>query len=157
MGRTSTDAKPLIQEEKIEESETSEVKEEKVYEANISGVIERIRHEYDEFLIANPGKDLVTAITPSLETETPRLSIPPRTAVFIQEETGDTAVASDLYRGSVENIGQDIERLEKAIPYWLGDLLLKVSCYEGRFEFFLFLILFRTKFLSRNRSKSPLF
>lgn len=125
MGRTSTDAKPLIQEEKIDESETSEVKEEKVYEANISGVIERIRHEYDEFLIANPGKDLVTAITPSLETETPRLSIPPRTAVFIQEETGDTAVASDLYRGSVEHIGQDIERLEKAIPYWLGDLLLK--------------------------------
>lgn len=125
MGRTSTDAKPLIQEEKIEESETSEVKEEKVYEANISGVIERIRHDYDEFLSTNPSKDLVTAITPSLETETPRLSIPPRTAVFIQEETGDTAVASDLYRGSVENIGQDIERLEKAIPYWLGDLLLK--------------------------------
>ncbi|KAJ5973398.1 hypothetical protein N7481_010608 [Penicillium waksmanii] len=125
MGRTSTDAKPLIPEEKIEESESADVKEEKTYEANISGVIDRIRHEYDEFLSANPGKELATAIIPSLETETPRLSIPPRTAVFIQEETGDTAVASDLYRGSFENIGQDIERLEKAIPYWLGELLLK--------------------------------
>jgi WD repeat-containing protein 48 len=128
MGRTSTDAKPLIPEEKIEESESADIKEEKTYEANISGVIDRIRHDYDEFLSANPGKELATAIIPSLETETPRLSIPPRTAIFIQEETGDTAVASDLYRGSFESIGQDIERLEKAIPYWLGELLLKVGC-----------------------------
>lgn len=127
LGRTSTDAKPQIQEEKIEESEASSVKEEKVYEANISGVIERIRDEYEEFLAANPSRDLVTAINPSAESETPRLDIPSRTAVFIQEETGDTAVASDLYRGSVGRIGQEIERLEKSIPHWLGELLLKVS------------------------------
>lgn len=131
--RTSTDTKPQIQEEKVEESEISSIKEEKVYEANISGVIDRIRHDYDEFLSANPNRDLVTAITPSLEDETPRLYIPSRTAVFIQEETGDTAVASDLYRGSVGRIGQEIERLEKSIPHWLGELLLKVrigmSCF----------------------------
>ncbi|KAJ5098444.1 hypothetical protein N7532_005445 [Penicillium argentinense] len=125
LGRTSTDAKPMIQEEKIEESEVSSIKEEKTYESNINGVIEKIRDDYEEFLSANPGQELVTTVTPSLETETPRLTIPPRTAVFIQEETGDTAVASDLYRGSVQHIGQDIERLEKAIPYWLGELLLK--------------------------------
>ncbi|KAJ5152369.1 hypothetical protein N7492_010664 [Penicillium capsulatum] len=123
--RTSTDTKPHIQEEKVEESEISSIKEEKVYEANISGVIDRIRHEYDEYLSTNPNRDLVTAITPSLENETPRLYIPSRTAVFIQEETGDTAVASDLYRGSVGRIGQEIERLEKSIPHWLGELLLK--------------------------------
>lgn len=127
LGRTSTDTKPHILEEKIEESEASSVKEEKVYEANISGVIERIRDEYEEFLAANPSRDLVTAINPSAESETPRLDIPSRTSVFIQEETGDTAVASDLYRGSVGRIGQDIERLEKSIPHWLGELLLKVS------------------------------
>lgn len=126
LGRTSTDAKPQILEEKIEESETISVKEEKVYEANISGVIDRIRDEYEEFLSANPARDLVTAITPSAESETPRLDIPSRTAVFIQEETGDTAVASDLFRGSVGRIGQEIERLEKSIPHWLGELLLKV-------------------------------
>ncbi|KAJ5587331.1 uncharacterized protein N7459_003096 [Penicillium hispanicum] len=125
LGRTSTDAKPQILEEKIEESENTSVKEEKVYEANISGVIDRIRDEYEEFLSANPGRDLVTAITPSAESETPRLNIPSRTAVFIQEETGDTAVASDLFRGSVGSIGQEIERLEKSIPHWLGELLLK--------------------------------
>lgn len=129
LGRTSTDQKPPIQEEKIEESDAASVKEEKVYESNLSGVIEKIRHEYEEFLAANPGQELVTAITPSAENETPRLEIPPRTAVFIQEETGDTAVASDLYRGSVGRIGQEIERLEKSIPHWLGELLLKVSCH----------------------------
>lgn len=127
LGRTSTDTKPQILEEKVEESETVSVKEEKVYEPNLSGVIARIRHEYEEFLSANPGRELVTAITPSAENETPQLSIPPRTAVFIQEETGDTAVASDLYRGSVERIGQEIEQLEKSIPHWLGELLLKVG------------------------------
>lgn len=135
LGRTSTDQKPQILEEKIEESEVSSVKEEKVYDPNISGVIDRIRHEYDEFLAANPSRELVTAITPSPTSETPRLHIPSRTAVFIQEETGDTAVASDLYRGSVGRIGQEIERLEKSIPHWLGELLLKVNaflCYLSR-------------------------
>lgn len=127
LGRTSTEQKPQIPEEKAEESDAASVKEEKVYEANISGVIEKIRHEYEEFLAANPGRELVTAITPSAENETPRLDIPSRTAVFIQEETGDTAVASDLYRGSVGRIGQEIDRLEKSIPHWLGELLLKVS------------------------------
>ncbi|KAJ5159983.1 uncharacterized protein N7482_006987 [Penicillium canariense] len=125
IGRTSTDTKPQILEEKIEESEISSIKEEKVYEANISGVIDRIRHEYEEFLSANPNRELVTSIIPSAENETPQLDIPPRTSVFIQEETGETAVASDLYRGTVGHIGQDIERLEKAIPHWLGELLLK--------------------------------
>lgn len=127
LGRTSTEQKLQIPEEKAEESDATSVKEEKVYEANISGVIQKIRHEYEEFLAANPGQELATAITPSAENETPRLDIPSRTAVFIQEETGDTAVASDLYRGSVGRIGQEIDRLEKSIPHWLGELLLKVS------------------------------
>jgi WD repeat-containing protein 48 len=125
--RNSTETKPQILEEKIEESEISSIKEEKTYEANIRGVIDRIRDDYEEFLSSNPSQDLVTAIVPSAESETPRLHIPSRTAVFIQEETGDTAVASDLYRGSVGSIGHEIERLEKAIPHWLGELLLKVS------------------------------
>jgi WD repeat-containing protein 48 len=152
LGRTSTDIKPQILEEKPEESEISSVKEEKVYEANISGVIDRIHDDYEEFLSNNPGRDLVTAITPSADNETPRLDIPPRTAVFIQEETGDTAVASDLYRGSVGLIGQDIERLEKAIPHWLGELLLKV-CFpvSPSCSMLIFLLFFRTKFPSRNR------
>ncbi|KAJ5893539.1 hypothetical protein N7495_005230 [Penicillium taxi] len=124
LGRTSTDAKPQIQEEKVEESEVSSVKE-KVYEPNVIGVIDRIHDEYDEFLTANPNQELRTAITPSLESETPRLEIPSRVAVFIQEETGDTAVASDLYQGSVGSIGQDSELIKQSIPHWLGEMLLR--------------------------------
>jgi len=127
MGRTSTDTKPQILEEKAEESEISSVKEEKVYEPNLCGVVDRIRNDYEDFLASNTERDLETAILPSDESETPRLNIPPRTAVFIQEETGDTAVASDLYRGSVGRISEDLERLKETIPHWLGELLLKVS------------------------------
>lgn len=126
LGRTSTDTKPPLLEEKPEETEVSSVKEEKIYEPNLSGVVDRIRHEYEEFLSAHPDRDLESAITPSPVNETPRLDIPSRTAVFIQEETGDTAVAADLYRGSVGSIEEDIARLQKSIPHWLGELLLKV-------------------------------
>lgn len=129
LGRTPSEVKPQqqIQEEKgkPEEFERSSVKEEKVFESNLSGFIERIRHGYDEYLAANPGQDLTSAITPIPDNETPVLSIPPRTAVFIQEESGDTAVASDLYRGSVGRLSEEIDQLEKSIPLWLAELLLK--------------------------------
>ncbi|RDW62955.1 WD repeat protein [Aspergillus mulundensis] len=125
LGRTSSEVKPQIQEEKPEEPEKTSVKEEKVFENNLSGLIDRARHEYEEYLSANPGQELVSAFAPSDESETPELQIPPRTVVFIQEESGDSVVASDIYRGTFENIGQDREKLEKAIPLWLGDLLLK--------------------------------
>ncbi|OQE44853.1 hypothetical protein PENCOP_c002G08129 [Penicillium coprophilum] len=125
LGRNSTETKPQILEEKAEESEISSIKEEKVYEPNLCGLVDRIHDDYEEFLATNPGRDLETALLPSGEDETPRLEIPSRTAVFIQEETGDTAVASDLYRGSVDRIGEDLERLKKSIPHWLGELLLK--------------------------------
>ncbi|KAJ5782980.1 hypothetical protein N7457_004754 [Penicillium paradoxum] len=125
LGRNSTETKPQIVEEKAEESEISSIKEEKVYDPNLCGVIERIRNDYEEFLATNPDQDLETALLPSTEDETPRLEIPPRTSVFIQEETIDTAVASDLYRGNVERIGEDIEMLKKSIPHWLGEFLLK--------------------------------
>lgn len=135
LGRTPSEVKPQqqIQEEKEkpEESERSSVKEEKVFENNLSGFIERIRHGYDEFLAANPGQDLTSAITPIPDNETPVLNIPPRTAVFIQEESGGTAVASDLYRGSVGRLSEEIDQLEKSIPLWLAELLLKVNTIPG--------------------------
>ena len=130
LGRTPSETKPQqIQEEgeKVEESDKSSVKEEKAFESNLGGFMERIQHGYDEFLAANPGQEVTSAITPIPENESPVLEIPPRTAVFIQEETGDTAVACDLYRGSVGTISRDIKQLERSIPMWLADLLLKVG------------------------------
>lgn len=136
LGRTSSEVKPQIQEEKAEEPEKTSVKEEKVFENNLSGLIDRTHHEYEEYLTANPGQELVSAFTPSDESEAPALDIPARTVVFIQEESGDSVVASDIYRGTLENISQDREKLEKTVPLWLGDLLLKVGCL-GYFESFI--------------------
>jgi WD repeat-containing protein 48 len=127
LGRNSTDAKSPIQDEKTEESDkSSEKEEEKVFEPNLSGVIERIHHEYESFLTTRPGGVLTSSITLSDESETPPINIPSHTTVLIQEETGDSAVAADLYRGTVGSVREDIEKLEKAVPHWLGELLLKV-------------------------------
>jgi WD repeat-containing protein 48 len=120
------------QDEKTEESDKSSEKgEEKVFEPNLSGVIEKIHREYETFLGTRPGGILTSNITASDESETPALSIPPNTTVLIQEETGDSAVAADLYRGTVGSVLDDIGKLEKAVPHWLGELLLKVylNCY----------------------------
>ncbi|THC97892.1 hypothetical protein EYZ11_002643 [Aspergillus tanneri] len=125
LGRTSSEVKPQIQEEKVEESDKSSVKEEKVFESNLGGFIERTHHEYEESLAANASQEVPSAFTPSQESETPLLAIPPHTAIFIQEESGESAVASDLYRGSVGRISQEIDKLEKSIPLWLAELLLK--------------------------------
>lgn len=155
LGRNSTETKPQILEEKVEESEISSIKEEKVYEPNLCGVVDRIRDDYEEFLATNTDRELETALSPSSEEETPRLDIPARTAVFIQEETGDTAVASDLYRGTVGRVGEDLESLKKSIPHWLGELLLKVRLFSRIFFPLLLIIRYRIKFPSRSRSRSP--
>ncbi|KAL1967903.1 hypothetical protein VTN77DRAFT_2320 [Rasamsonia byssochlamydoides] len=126
LGRNFSDSKAPVQEEKTEESDkSSEKEEEKVFESNLSGVIDRIRHDYEAFLAANPGAPLVSGINPSGENETPVLDIPPHTVILIQEESGDSAVAADLYRGSVGSVREEVDKLEKSVPRWLGELLLK--------------------------------
>ncbi|KAI2787643.1 hypothetical protein POX_f08016 [Penicillium oxalicum] len=94
-----------VPDEKPEESEVLSVKEEKVYETNTSRVIDRIHDDYEEYLAQDPNcKESSSTITLSAENKTPRLNILSRTAVFIQEESGDTAVASDLYGGNQNSI-----------------------------------------------------
>lgn len=126
LGRTSSEVKAPAPEDKPEESDKSSEKEEKAFESNLYGVIDRIRHDYENFLVRHPGSPLNSGITPSSTSETPTLSIPADTDILIQEESGDTAVAADLYRGSVGSIRQEIDKLEKTVPHWLGELLLKV-------------------------------
>ncbi|KAF5014639.1 hypothetical protein F66182_14304, partial [Fusarium sp. NRRL 66182] len=125
LGRASSEAKTSAPEEKPEESDKSSEKEEKSFESNLYGVIDRIRHEYENYLVRHPGSPLSSGITPSSKSETPALNIPADTDILIQEETGDTAVAADLYRGSVGSIRKEIDKLEKTVPHWLGELLLK--------------------------------
>lgn len=128
LGRTSTEAKPVV-EEKVEEPEDKSDKaseKEKTYEDNLSGVVERIRTRYEEFLSEHKEEELESAIVPSQGNETPPLDLPPHTAVLIQEENPDSAVAADLYRGTIGSLRHDIDVLEKTAPKWLGELLLRV-------------------------------
>ncbi|KAM5429962.1 hypothetical protein McanCB49686_005812 [Microsporum canis] len=121
--KVTTETKPIA-EEKTEESDKSSEKE-RTFGDNFRGAIERIHADYDAYLAANPTKDIETLITPTGEIEAPILNIPPHTGILIQEENPDSAVAADLYRGTVGTVRQDIDVFEKAAPAWLADLLLR--------------------------------
>ena len=123
-----TNKAPAQPEEKaVEESDKSSAKEERVFEPNLGGFMERTRHVYDEFVAANPGRDVESWLKPSSEADTPYLSIPPQTTVYIQEESVDSAVAHDLYGGSVNDMKRETDKLEKSVPLWLAEFLLRVS------------------------------
>ena len=124
-GRTSTDAKPMVVDEKAEESDKSSEKEEKHVEDNFLGTIQKIRYEYAEHLQNNPTQQLPAGVIPSLLSETPMLRHPLNTIVIIQEEQPDSGGVADLYRGTVSSVGQDADLIEKSAPMWLGDLLLR--------------------------------
>lgn len=128
LSRTSTETKPTATEEKPE-SEKSSTKEEKVYEDNMAGVIERIRDEYEEYLSHHPGETLHSMINPSQEDETPLLTIPSHVGIMIQDDHFNFAIAPDAYRTSVESVGTEIDEFEKAAPKWLGDVLLRVRAF----------------------------
>lgn len=124
-GRTSTDTKPAVVDEKAEESDKSSEKEEKHVEDNLYGTIQKIRYSYTAQVHNNPSQYLQVGITPSLLNETPMLRHPPNTLVIIQEERPDSGGVADLYRGTVSSTGQDADQIEKSAPMWLGDLLLR--------------------------------
>ena len=129
LGRSSTEAKPAAATEEKQEdmSDKSSEAGEKIFEDNLSGVIERIRQEYDEHARNDPDQPLSVGITPSLPNETPVLKPPPSTMVIIQEDNPESGGVADLYRGAINTLGKDVDIVEKVAPAWLGELLLKVS------------------------------
>ena len=126
LGRTSMEAKPVAVDEKAEESDKSEEKEEKPFEENFYGAIQRVRHDYEEHCQSKPFDPLPPGIKASPPNETPILSLPPSTTIIIQEDRPDSGGVADLYRGTVSSVGMDADLIEKAGPRWLGDLLLQV-------------------------------
>ena len=128
LGRTSVEAKPVVTDERAEESDRSEDKEEKVIEDNFFGSIQKIRNEYEQQLQTDPSQILDSGVTPSLLSETPLLNPPLNTTIIIQEDQPDSGGVADLYRGTVGSVGRDADLIEKTGPMWLGDLLLKVCC-----------------------------
>ena len=126
LARPSTDVKPVVVDEKSEESDKSE-KEDRTIQDNLYGTIQRMRFEHEERIVMQPSEYLQTSITPSLLNETPKLQLPPFTTVIIQDERPDSGGVADLYRGTISSVGLDADLIENVAPTWLGDLLLRVS------------------------------
>lgn len=133
LGRISSENKPVTaqQEEKSEDlSDKSSEKEERTFEDNFSGVLQRIRHDYDEQLQTNGDQPLTVGVKPSLPNETPVLIPPAHTLVLVQEDNLEAGGVVDLYRGAIGTLGADTDSIEKVAPAWLGDLLLRVRPQE---------------------------
>ena len=131
LGRGSTDVKPVVVDEKSEESDRSEDREDKTIQDNFFGSIQKIRYDYEERLHHETSHHVLSSINPSSLSETPFLKIPPHTTVIIQDERLDSGGVADLYRGTVGLVGQDVDLIERVGPMWLGDLLLKVRSCSG--------------------------
>jgi WD repeat-containing protein 48 len=132
LGRTSMEMKSAAATEEKTEAESDKSSEtgEKVFEDNVLGVIEKIRHEYEEQARARSDQPLIMGITPSPPIEAPVLRPPPDTLIIIQEDDPDSGGVADLYRGTIDALGRDADVVEKVAPRWLGDLLLKVRLYS---------------------------
>ena len=128
LGRNSVEAKPVpaIEDKAEDMSDRSSEREEKVFEDNFLGALQRIRHDYDEHVQADHEQPLSVGITPSLPNETPLLRLPPHTLIIIQEDNPESGGLADLYKGAVSSLGDEADVVEKIAPMWLGDLLLRV-------------------------------
>jgi len=117
--------KPVVVDEKVEDgSETSENGEkEKEFDDSFFGIIQKVRNDYDKALQENPDQPVESGITPTVPNEAPVLKPPPMTTVIIQEET--SGGSADLYRGTVETVGEDASLIEARAPMWLGEVLLR--------------------------------
>lgn len=139
LGRTSTETKPVV-EEKAEESDKESSVKEKVYDEHFWGVVEKIQDQYEEFSAAHPGQVVHSAIAPCTEDEIPVLNLPPQVSIIIQDDPATSAVAADLYRGTIGTVSEDTDQLEKTAPAWLAEFLLLVRfvlipSVNGRFLF----------------------
>ena len=125
LGRSASQAtqeKPVVVDEKADESESSSTNEKEV-DDSFFGVLQKIRNDYDKQFAEVPDKVVETRVTPSLPNETPVLKLPPGTKIIIQEET--SGGSANVYQGTVENVGHDADIIEQKAPMWLGDVLLQ--------------------------------
>ena len=138
LGRSSAEVKPAVVDDKSETSDKSSEKEDKIFEDNFLGTLQKIRQDYDEQSQNPLSGPLQPGINPSLPNETPVLKPPHSTIIIIQEDRPESGGVADLYRGTVGSVGQDADVIEKIAPMWLGDLLLRV-CLPNEFVRNLFL------------------
>ena len=118
--------KPAVVEEKSEDSDSKSTKtDERVVEDNFFGVVQRIRHGYEDD-VSMDSNEIDTAIIPSLPSDTPVLKPPLNTTILIQEERPEAGGVADLFEGTVGSVGSQADLIEKTAPMWLGNVLLRV-------------------------------
>lgn len=112
--------------EKAEDSDSRSTKtNEKTFEDNFFGSIQRIRQSYEEQWTVGTTK-IGSQIAPSLPSDTPVLKPPASTTILIQEDRQDSGGVADLFEGKVGSLGQQADLIEKAAPMWLAEVLLRV-------------------------------
>ncbi|KAF3923958.1 hypothetical protein ABW21_db0200359 [Orbilia brochopaga] len=96
------------------------------FDDTLSGVLRRIRRSYEAYTPDRtlPEFTIKTAICPSLPTETPVLKHPPEMVLIIQEDSPDSGGMKDVYRGTVGEVGNEADELEKVLPGWVADAIL---------------------------------
>ncbi|KAF2145762.1 uncharacterized protein K452DRAFT_244090 [Aplosporella prunicola CBS 121167] len=117
--------KPAAVDETPEDSDSrSSRTEDRVVEDNLLGVIQKLRHRYEDE-VAEGARSLTSSLTPSLANETPVLKPPPSTTILIQEDRPDSGGVADLFEGTVASLGQQASLIERVAPMWLGETLLR--------------------------------
>ncbi|EWC45391.1 hypothetical protein DRE_00790 [Drechslerella stenobrocha 248] len=96
------------------------------FDDTLLGVVRRIRKSYDAYTPdrALPDFSIKSAINPSLPSETPVLKHPPEMVLIIQEDSPDSGGMKDVYRGTVGEVGNEADELEKVLPAWVADAIL---------------------------------
>jgi len=133
----AANAKPApVNETPSEDSDSRSSKtEDRIIEDNFLGVIQRIRHGYEEQLHhphpylqkdgEEPNLRLDCVISPSLPNDTPVLKPPTNTTILIQEDRVDSGGVADLFEGRVGSLGHQADLIEKVAPTWLAECLLR--------------------------------
>jgi WD repeat-containing protein 48 len=151
LGKNQTADKPAPIEEKsteVDSDSQSSKTDDRVVEENFLGVIQKMRHVYDD-QVRDGAQSVTTAINPSLPSETPVLKPPLTTTILIQEESQDSGGVADLFEGTVGTLGQQADVIEKVAPMWLGEVLLRVRYIIPTTEIDRMLMLRRTPFLPK--------
>ena len=89
-------------------------------------VINTIRAEYAKQKQDNPSAPIQSLVRPILPTDYPVLEVPGNTAIIIQEDHPASGGVADLFEGYRNQLGRNVDLIEKIAPRWLGGLLLKV-------------------------------
>jgi WD repeat-containing protein 48 len=83
-------------------------------------------HSLSKIPVLEDGR-LRSAITPSTPEDAPVIRPSQDTIIIIAEQKVSVDGSMDLYRGTVESVGSDVDLLESIAPGWLGELLLLVD------------------------------